>query len=79
MGKLGNMSAKRVPIVDLGAIFLFGGSKSRPYRPNGATDCSRGWSSARCKRAERNPWKRRVIDTPAPRGAEEVTSRGTDQ
>jgi hypothetical protein len=53
-----------------------------PYvltRPDGAADCSRGWSSARCKRAERNPWKRRRIDTPAPRGAEEVTARETDQ
>ena len=36
--------------------------------PDGATAFSHGWISARCKRAERNPWKRWVADTPAPAG-----------
>jgi hypothetical protein len=70
MGKLGNISAKPVPKCGPGVQVLFWGNKDSPkfktespkskvlISPNGATACRHGWSSARGKRAERNPWKR---------------------
>ena len=60
-------------------ILSFGAASQVLISPNGAADFSHGWSSARCKRAERNPWKRRVIDPPAPDGAEELSAREADR
>jgi hypothetical protein len=46
---------------------------ARVFAPQGAKGCSHGWSAARLRRAERNPWTGSRFNTPAPDGAEGVS------